>query len=102
SFVGTIGVRLKLAPARHPEFKGLVERRNGYFETSFLPGRTFVSPDDFDAQISQWITTRANVRPLRSIGNLAPVDRWAADRAAMTALPPTASRVGLTHRVRLG
>ncbi|WP_149205479.1 IS21 family transposase [Actinotalea subterranea] len=102
SFVGTIGVRLKLAPARDPEFKGLVERRNGYFETSFLPGRTFVSPGDFNAQISQWITTRANVRPLRSIGNLAPVDRWAADRAAMTALPPTAPRVGLAHRVRLG
>jgi hypothetical protein len=51
SFAGTLGVRLRLAPPRDPEFKGLVERRNGFFETSFLPGRTFTSPGDFTAQI---------------------------------------------------
>src|SRR3982750_3678908 len=54
SFAGTLGVRLRLAPPRDPEFKGLVERRNGFFETSFLPGRTFTSPLDFTAQISAW------------------------------------------------
>ena len=44
AFAGTLGVRIRLAPPRDPEFKGLVERRNGFFETSFLPGRTFTSP----------------------------------------------------------
>lgn len=34
SFVGALGVRLRLAPPRDPEFKGLVERRNW-----FLPDR---------------------------------------------------------------
>lgn len=102
SFAGTIGVRLKLAPQRDPEFKGLVERRNGFFETSFLPGRTFTSPFDFNAQMSEWLAQRANTRVLRAIGSQAPTTRWDADRAAMVPLPPLAPSVGLTHRVRLG
>lgn len=61
AFAGTLGVRIKLAPPRDPETKGLVERRNGYFETSFLPGRTFTSPLDFNTQISQWLAGVANV-----------------------------------------
>lgn len=102
SFAGTIGVRIKLAPPRDPEFKGLVERRNGFFETSFLPGRTFTSPFDFNAQIGEWLATRANTRVLRSIGSQAPTARWAGERAAMVALPAVAPPIGLTHRVRLG
>ena len=102
SFAGTLGVRLRLAPPRDPEFKGLVERRNGFFETSFLPGRTFTSPADFTAQISQWLPARAATRRLRALGGDRPVDRWAADRAAMVALPPLAPAVGLRHRIRLG
>jgi hypothetical protein len=31
--------------------KGLVERANGYLETSFLPGRSFTSPADFNEQL---------------------------------------------------
>jgi len=102
SFAGTIGVRIKLAPPRDPEFKGLVERRNGFFETSFLPGRTFTSPFDFNAQMSGWLAERANTRVLRAIGSVTPAVRWAADRAAMVDLPPVIPPIGLTHRVRLG
>lgn len=101
SFAGTLGVRIKLAPPRDPETKGLVERRNGYFETSFLPGRTFTSPFDFNTQIADWLTGTANVRHLRSIGTN-PAGRWEADRAAMVDLPPVPPAVGLTGRVRLG
>jgi len=100
AFAGTLGVRIKLAPARDPEFKGLVERRNGFFETSFLPGRVFTSPGDFNAQITDWITTKANARQLRSIG-ASPIQRWDADRAAMVPIPPVRPAVGLTSRVRL-
>jgi transposase len=102
SFAGTLGVRLRLAPPRDPEFKGLVERRNGFFETSFLPGRTFTSPLDFTTQISAWLPDRAATRRLRLLGGDRPADRWEVDRAAMVALPPLAPAVGLTHRVRLG
>jgi transposase len=99
-FAGTLGVRIKLTPPRDPESKGLVERRNGYFETSFLPGRSFVSPFDFNAQIQAWLTGTANARHLRSIGT-SPAARWAVDRAGMVELPPVAPMVGLTGRVRL-
>lgn len=100
SFAGTLGVQIRLAPPRDPESKGLVERRNGFFETSYLPGRAFTSPFDFTGQIRQWLGERANTRYLRSIGG-APMDRWAADRVAMVALPPRPPQTGLTGRVRL-
>ena len=100
AFAGTLGIRIKLTPPRDPESKGLVERRNGYFETSFLPGRSFVSPFDFNAQIEAWLTGTANARHLRSIGTT-PAARWATDRAGMVALPPVAPMVGLTGRIRL-
>ncbi len=47
--------RIRLAPPRDPEFKGMVERNNGFFETSFLPGRAFASPADFNAQLADWL-----------------------------------------------
>jgi hypothetical protein len=100
AFAGTLGVRIKLTPPRDPESKGLIERRNGYFETSFLPGRSFVSPFDFNTQIQAWLTTVANARHLRSIGT-SPAARWARERAGMVELPPVAPMVGLTGRVRL-
>jgi hypothetical protein len=52
AFAGTLATRIRLAPPRDPEFKGMVERNNGYFETSFLPGRTFASPSDFNTQLA--------------------------------------------------
>lgn len=100
AFAGTLGIRIKLTPPRDPESKGLVERRNGYFETSFLPGRSFVSPFDFNTQIEAWLTEVANARHLRSIGT-SPAQRWPTDRAGMVELPPVAPTVGLTGRVRL-
>jgi transposase len=96
-FAGTVGVRLRLAPARDPETKGLVERRNGYFETSFLPGRVFTSPADFTDQIRAWLVEHANARHLRSIGT-SPAQRWDGDRAGMVDLPPVAPAVGLRGR----
>ena len=48
------------------ESKGLVERRNGYLETSFMPGPEFLSPADFNAQFAGWLTT-ANGRVVRTV-----------------------------------
>lgn len=100
AFTGTLGVRLHLAPPRDPEFKGLVERRNGYLATSFLPGRVFTSPADFNTQVTDWLTTHANQRRIRALG-ASPAERWNTDRAAMLDLPPLPPVVGLHHRVRL-
>ena len=99
-FAGTLATRIQLAPPRDPEYKGMVERNNGYLETSFLPGRTFRSPQDFTTQLQGWLTTRANQRRHRAIGGK-PADLFGTDYDHMLPLPPTPPVVGLTHRVRL-
>lgn len=99
AFAGTLATRFVLAPPRDPEFKGMVERNNHFFETSFLPGRSFTSPVDFNSQLSEWLVT-ANTRTVRSLGGR-PVDALPRDLAAMTGLPPVAPTTGLSTRVRL-
>jgi hypothetical protein len=99
-FAGTLATRIRLAPPRDAEFKGMVERTNGFLETSFLPGRTFASPHDFNEQLVDWLG-HANARTVRSIHGR-PVDRLAAEYPSMLALPPVAPTVGLRERVRLG
>lgn len=64
-FASTLAVRIQLAPARDPEFKGLTERTNGFFETSLLPGRSFHSLTDFNSQLGACFS-RANGRLMRS------------------------------------
>jgi hypothetical protein len=100
SFMGTLATKLVLLPPKDPESKGVVERRNGWFETSFVPGRTFRSPADFNAQFADWLT-RANGRVVRTI-KAAPVDLIEADRAAMLALPPIPLHLGWRNKIRLG
>jgi transposase len=41
AFRGVLGVAICQCKPADPEAKGLVERANGYLETSFLPGRAF-------------------------------------------------------------
>lgn len=98
-FAGTLGTRITLAPPRDPEYKGMVERHNGYLETSFLPGRRFASPEDFNLQLAQWLH-RANARTVRAIGGR-PIDLLEVDRRAMLTLSPVDPPIGLRHRIRL-
>lgn len=99
AFAGTLATRITLAPPRDPEYKGVVERANGYLETSFLPGRYFDGPTDFNAQLNEWLL-RANNRTVRAIKGR-PVDLLETDYQAMTPLPPVTPPIGLHHRVRL-
>lgn len=101
AFAGTTAARMVIAPARDPEFKGMTERNNDYFETSFLPGRSFSSPQDFNTQISAWVTERANQRKVRSLGDR-PINVVGTDLAAMTALPPSPPATGFSQQIRLG
>ena len=99
AFAGTLATQIKLAPPRDPEFKGLVERTNGFLETSFLPGRAFCSPEDFNTQLAGWLE-RANSRTVRSIDGR-PVDLLATEYPSMLPLPPMDPPIGLSHRIRL-
>lgn len=99
-FAGTLATKIVLLPLKDPESKGVVERRNGFFETSFMPGRDFDSPADFNAQFTDWLTT-ANARVVRTL-KARPTDLLAADKDAMLPLPPAVLHLGWRHHVRLG
>ncbi|MEU1564984.1 IS21 family transposase [Streptomyces mirabilis] len=107
AFAGLLATKIYLCRPRDPEAKGLVERANGYLETSFLPGRHFSGPDDFNTQLQTWLKV-ANRRVHRTLG-ARPADRWEADRAQMLTLPavdpPTwwrfSTRLGRDHYVRV-
>jgi transposase len=100
AFAGTLASTLQRLKPYDPESKGLVERRNGFLKTAFMPGRDFTSPADLNAQLTGWLTT-ANSRVVRTI-KAKPVDLLEADKAAMLPLPPVAPVVGWVNRVRLG
>jgi len=100
AFTGTLATRIVQLRPRDPESKGIVERHNGYFETSFMPGRVFASPADFNAQFTGWLD-RANSRVVRTL-RARPADLVDADRAAMLPLPAVPPPLGWHHQVRLG
>jgi transposase len=99
AFRGVLGAKILICNPADPEAKGLVERANGYLETSFLPGRHFSSPADFNAQLADWLAV-VNQRTRRVLG-CAPADRIDADRAAMLQLPPVAPATGWRSSLRL-
>jgi transposase len=86
AFRGTLATRVVVLRPRDPEAKGIIERAHDYLERAFLPGRTFNGPDDFNTQLQAWLDL-VNQRRRRALG-CAPVDRVAADTAAMLPLPP--------------
>jgi transposase len=98
-FRGTLGAKVVILRPADPEAKGLLERCHDYLERSFLPGRTFASPADFNVQLADWLAV-VNQRRRRALG-CAPADRIAADRAAMLALPPVAPVTGWRASTRL-
>lgn len=99
AFRGTLATKVIVCRPADPEAKGLVERFHDYLETSFLPGRTFDSPTDFNEQMTSWLA-KANTRHHRSLG-CAPAARVEADKQAMLALPPVPPVVGWRRTLRL-
>ncbi len=86
AFCGELGVGWHFLEARDPQSKGVVERLQGYLETSFEPGRSFAKELDFQAQLDRWFDERANVRFHRTL-RCRPADRLAEELAAMRPLP---------------
>ena len=99
SLESKLATRVYVCRPRDPEAKGLVERCHDYPETSFLPGRSFTSPADFNTQLGEWLTP-VNHWWRRALGG-APADRIAAYRAAMLPLPPVAPATGWRSSTRL-
>jgi transposase len=98
-FRGVLGVKVYICKPADPEAKGMLERFHDYLERSFLPGRDFTSPEDFNTQLAGFLV-KANARKMRVLG-CRPGDRVEADRAAMLGLPPVAPQVGWRRSLRL-
>jgi transposase len=99
AFAGVLATRIVQVKPYDPESKGVVERANQFLETSFLPGRAFASPEDFNAQLVQWLPL-ANARLVRRTGGR-PAELIGKDKAAMLGLPPVPPVTGFASRVRL-
>ena len=99
AFRGTLATKVVICRPRDPEAKGLVERLHDYLERSFLPGRVFASPAQFNVELAAFLG-RANTRHHRRLG-CRPTERIDADRAAMLALPPVPPATGWRASIRL-
>jgi transposase len=99
AFRGTLGTRVVICKPADPEAKGLVERFHDYLERSFLPGRDFAGPADFNSQLGRWLAV-ANTRIRRALGCSA-AERIAAGKQAMLTLPPVAPATGWRSFTRL-
>lgn len=99
AFRGILGAGVRLCRPNDPEAKGANERANGYYETSFLPGRHFSDLDDFNAQLECWLR-RAN-RRVHATTRRVPAEVLYEDRGSMLKLPPVLPDPALCYRTRL-
>jgi len=85
-FCGLLRCGWHLCAPRDCQAKGVVERLQGFVETNFERGRSFANELDFQLQLDDWFTGRANMRTHRAL-RCRPVDRLPEDLAAMIAAP---------------
>ncbi|MGH6763988.1 MAG: IS21 family transposase [Phyllobacterium sp.] len=86
AFLGELRLAWRFLEPRDPQSKGVVERLQGYLETSFEPVRSFASELDFQEQLDRWFRERANLRFHRTL-RCRPVDRLAEELQVMRSLP---------------
>jgi hypothetical protein len=86
AFCGELGVGWRFLEARDPQSKGVVERLQGYLETSFEPGRSFAYELDFQEQLDRSFDERANLR-FHRILRCRPADRLAEELQVMRPPP---------------
>jgi transposase len=81
------GLRFRCHELEHANRKAGEERSFWTVETNFLPGRTFQSLEDLNAQAREWATVRMEHRP-QGKANLLPAKVFEHERAFLLELPP--------------
>jgi hypothetical protein len=99
--LGALRTRPVVLRPGSPEAKGSAERTIGYAETSFLPLRAFDSLDDLQGQHDTWAAEVAWRRHVRRLGGRV-VDRYAAERPYLAALPDPVPDTDLHLEARAG
>jgi hypothetical protein len=83
--LGELAVGHLILEPRDCQAKGLIENRGRYLRTNFEPGRVFANEPDCQDQLARWCD-RVNAHPHRTL-RCRPIDRLAAEREALRALP---------------
>lgn len=75
---------------------GRVERPFHYIENNFYPGRTFADRTDLNRQLLAWCD-KVNAKPKDVLHKAKPLELFAAERPALTPLPPYVPEVYALH-----
>jgi hypothetical protein len=97
AFANNYGFRWIAHALGHANRKAGKERNFWTVETSFLPGRTFVSLEDLNTQALQWATVRYAQRPQSHTG-LIPVQLFEHEKSFLRTLPPFITPPTIPHR----
>jgi hypothetical protein len=68
AFARSLGFEFLAHRVNDPNRKGRIERPFAWIERNFLPGRSFASFDDLNAQALSWCVEVANAKPRRALG----------------------------------
>lgn len=85
AFCGALPVGFSICEAADPESKGILERSHRFLRSNFEPGRSFASPEHFQAELDAWFE-RANRRLHRGI-RAVPAERLVEEKGRMRPLP---------------
>lgn len=99
--LGELGCGGVFCRAGDPQAKGVVERFQGFIETSFEPGRSFVNEHDYQEQLDRWIVEKANQR-LHRVLRARPADLLVEEQRALRALPVVAPDLDRRFVMRVG
>jgi O-antigen/teichoic acid export membrane protein len=91
AFSRTLNTGVIVGAADDPATTHLTEQAEAHLERSFLPGRAFGSPADFNDQLGKWLQ---QARMQRGLTAAAPEALVEADRRAMLSLPPIPPATG--------
>jgi transposase len=68
AFARCLGFKFLAHRVNDPDRKGRIERPFAWVEGNFLPGRSFASFEDLNAQALRWCIEVANAKPKRALG----------------------------------
>jgi hypothetical protein len=95
-FGNNYGFTWKAHAMGHADRKAGTERNFHTVETSFLPGRTFDSLEDMNAQAIQWATVRYAKRP-QAKTKLIPAMLFETEKSSLVKLPDYVSAPSMEH-----
>jgi len=100
AFAANYGFTWKAHAIGHANRKAGTERNFNTMETNFIPGRTFSSFEDINAQAVDWATVRYAKRP-QSKTKLIPLELFEIEKSALVKLPDyiSAPYLPFTRRV---